>query len=118
MHGLPSAYNNEADNPRKCDLLPLCQHNGWDIDPNGGAVAGIPFKRQGTGSGAGRSDSSGRKDRNESVSPRGDTAHVCSGHTSQPVSAFQSNSKCSQPDEAETRPGIKMLSYAHLPVSH
>lgn len=25
---LPSAYNNEPDNPRKCDLLPLCQCNG------------------------------------------------------------------------------------------
>lgn len=43
MHELPSAYNNEPDSPRECDLLPLCQHNGRDIDPNGGAVAGSPF---------------------------------------------------------------------------
>ena len=43
MHEPPSAYNNEADNPRKCDLLPLCQHNGWDIDPDGGALSGFSF---------------------------------------------------------------------------
>lgn len=49
MHELPSAYNNESDNPRKCDLLPLCQHNGQDIDPNGGAVAGISFNKKRTG---------------------------------------------------------------------
>ena len=49
MHELPSAYNNEADNPRKCDLLPLCRHNGWDIDPNGGALSGFSFNRTRTG---------------------------------------------------------------------
>lgn len=56
----------------------FCQHNGWDIDPNGGAVAGIPFTRQGTGPSPGGFDCLGRKAvRNKSVSPRTQQHRSC-----------------------------------------
>ena len=61
----------------------FCQHNGWDIDPNGGVLAGVSFNRKKTGPRAQVSEDSGGTAVNNQTEPPhagGTAVHDLSDH--------------------------------------
>lgn len=86
----------------------FCQHNGRDIDPNGGAVAGISFNRQRAAREL-RFLEKPLRSKSELPHTGANATHVPGGDRSLPISVFQCNAKCNQPNCQESRPGLKML---------